>query len=506
MGKLIDHDYLWLQQAPPPRRTATRLLSLITIALAAIGGGSYYITVADTDVDRPSIAITPADSAIDAGPPAEIAAAGRDSTARYPARAYPAVAHAPAGGLIAISQVIGSNPDAVLDDAVRRFAAEPSSAQPTRAWRDVDIEPGDTLSIAFGRHGLSYMDSLDIAHLSKYGSYFTRELKDGDRMRVKADRQGHVEALDYPLDALRTLEIRRDDGRFSGRIISADVERRRAYTTGVITTSFYANARAAGLNDRQILKLNHIFAWDIDFGQDIQPGDRFVAVYDELYRDGRKVGNSSLLAAAFINKNHEYRALRFADGDGDAHYYTPAGQPMRKAFVRAPVDYTRISSPFNLARLHPILHRIRRHEGTDYAAPMNTPIHATGDGRIIFQGRRGGYGNMVIIRHSADITMRFGHMSRFARGLHTGSRVSQGQVIGYVGMTGLATGPHVHYEFRVDGKPRNPQTVRLPGVAPLSGSQLAAFRRHASPLMAQLDHMTETTVAQVGDTQIGKSD
>lgn len=514
MGKLIDQDYLWLQEKPQrPSRRSNRFLPVAVVALAALGGSWYYLAAAGHNSHEDAAAtVPPADDSVDARTGVHTSELLPHRTLPGTARAFPAVASASQARLTPVNRIIGSDPASALDEDLDALAADdsagdtPSDTPLPPGWRAVTIRSGDTLSIAFGRYGLSYMDSLKLAHMDKYGRYFTSRLKGGDRLTVKADAQGRVEAVNYPIDVLHTLEVKRQGDRFSGDMTTPDVEHHRAYASGVITTSFYADALAAGLDDRQILTLNRIFSWDIDFGQDIRPGDRFVAVYDELYHDGKKIGNGELLAAAFINKGHEYRALRYSDSDGDTGYYTPSGQPMKKAFVRAPVDYTRISSPFNSARMHPILHRLRRHEGTDYAAPEGTPIHATGDGRITFQGRRGGYGNMVIIRHSADVTMRFGHMSRFAKNLHTGSRVKQGQVIGYVGMTGLATGPHVHYEFRVDGVPHDPQTARLPGVPPLSGKQLASFRAQTSTLVASLDDMSQTHLAQAANHRAAQPD
>lgn len=507
MGKLIDQDYLWLQEKPQRQSSSNRLVPIIVITLAVLGGGWYYFAASDHDTrSRATSTVPPADNSIDARTGVHTSQLRPSRATPDSAHAYPAVARSDKADLTPVKQIIGSDPASALDQDIDTLAdhddqpdTPPTTPSLPAGWQRVDIHSGDTLSIAFGRHGLSYMDSLKLAHLAKYGRYFTSRLKSGDQLTVKADADGRVEALNYPIDLLHTIEIRRQHNNFSGQITTADVDHRRAYTSGVITTSFYADALASGLDDRQILTLNHIFSWDIDFAQDIQPGDRFIAAYDELYRDGRKIGNGALLAATFINKGHAYQALRYKNSDGNSAYYTPSGQPMKTAFVRAPVNYTRISSGFSSARMHPILHRIRHHTGTDYAAPSGTPIHATGDGQIIFQGRRGGYGNMVIIRHNADITMRFGHMSRFTRNLHTGSRVKQGQVIGYVGMTGLATGPHVHYEFRVDGVPRNPQTVSLPGMPPLSGSQLADFRHQTSTLLARLNDMSQTQLAQVAD-------
>lgn len=472
MDKLVDRDYLWLRetaQKSPGRRHYWAPIALIP-AVAAL---AWYLTAPTADhtappkrdlsFDQPALRaahILP----VNFTPPIGTPTAG---TTRRPARPLQ-LAFSPAESLA------GDNTDHSL----------------APGWRRVTIENGDTLSLAFARHGLSYMDSLRIAHMPKLGHYFTRGLQAGDVLEVKADENGRVKQVSYSVDATHHLAVHRGDEGFTGALAERAAEHRRAAVSGTIQHSFYKDALAAGLTDRQASTLHHIFAWDVDFGHDIQRGDRFVVLYDKLYHKNEKIGNGPILAAALVNNGRVIRAVRFTDHHGHSEYYRPDGHPMRQAFVRAPVDYTHISSPFNLSRVHPILHRIRRHEGTDYAAPEGTPIHATGNGRITFEGRQGGYGNVVIIRHNKHITMRFAHMSRFAHGLGTDSRVHQGQTIGYVGMTGLATGPHVHYEFRVDGKPRNPQTVALPGAPPLQGHQLAAFKSQHAQLVARLDDMS----------------
>ncbi|MFC3103446.1 OapA family protein [Salinisphaera aquimarina] len=372
------------------------------------------------------------------------------------------------------------------------------AAAPSVSWHEVRVRSGDTLSIAFNRNGLSYIDSLKIAHIPEHGNRFTRGLRAGDRMQVESDADGNVLALDYSIDPLHTLEVRPKGDSFTGRVVLANVEHRKAFASGKIDTSFYVDALEAGLSDNQIMKLVKIFGWDIDFALDIRPGDRFVVVYDELFRDGNKVGDGDILAASFTNDGRNVRAVRYTgEGNADTAYYSPEGRAMKKAFIRTPVDYTRISSGFNLSRKHPILNRIRRHEGTDYAAPSGTPIKATGNGRIVFRGRRGGYGNMIIIQHDTHLSTRYGHMSAFAKGYGVGSRVHQGDVIGYVGMTGLATGPHLHYEFRVDGSPKDPEKIALPKALPLPKKFMPDFKKTTAPLLAQLDTLSHTEVASL---------
>jgi murein DD-endopeptidase MepM/ murein hydrolase activator NlpD len=236
-------------------------------------------------------------------------------------------------------------------------------------------------------------------------------------------------------------------------------------------------------------KLADLFKYDIDFVQDLRVGDSFTVIYDDVYRDGVRYGEGNIIAAEFINQGTRYTAYRFKKADGDYGWFSEDGRPIQKSFLRIPVDFTRISSTFSAARMHPILGRMRAHKGVDYAAPTGTPIHAAGDGVIKFKGWENGYGNFVVIQHNGTISTAYGHMSRFGSE-RVGQHVSQGQVIGFVGMTGLATGPHLHYEFRVNGVQRNPQTVTLPQPEPLPAVQLAKFKAQVvKPQMARLTEL-----------------
>jgi murein DD-endopeptidase MepM/ murein hydrolase activator NlpD len=229
-----------------------------------------------------------------------------------------------------------------------------------------------------------------------------------------------------------------------------------------------------------------IFEWDVDFIQDVREGDRFTVIYEELWRDGVKLRDGQIVAAEFVNQGKPFRAARFNDATGRVGYYTPEGRSVRKAFIRAPLNFTRISSGFNPSRRHPVLNTIRAHRGVDYADPTGTEIRAAGDGKVLFRGVQGGYGNTIILQHGSNITTLYGHMSRFGTA-RVGARVNQGDVIGYVGSSGLATGPHLHYEYRVNGVHRNPRTVALPPADPIAAEQQAAFRAATDPLWRQLD-------------------
>jgi murein DD-endopeptidase MepM/ murein hydrolase activator NlpD len=303
--------------------------------------------------------------------------------------------------------------------------------------------------------------------------------------------------LSRKVSETQTLQVVREDSGFAAKIISNPVETRVRTATATIDSSLFQAAETVDISDAVALKLANVFAWDIDFVLDIREGDRFTAVYEQVYQDGKYLRDGDVLAAEFVNSGKVYRAVRFTADDGSIGYYSPDGKPMRKAFLRAPVDFTRVSSVFNPARRHPILNTIRGHMGTDYAAPTGTPIHAAGDGRVSFEGTRGGYGNAIVLAHSNSVSTLYGHMSRFSKSIRIGSHVKQGDILGYVGMTGLATGPHLHYEYLMNGVHMNPQTVRLPGAEPLQTDSLSKFRSAAAPLLGSLS----AAAAPPGTTQ-----
>jgi murein DD-endopeptidase MepM/ murein hydrolase activator NlpD len=273
---------------------------------------------------------------------------------------------------------------------------------------------------------------------------------------------------------------------FRAELINLPLERRVVTAGGRISSSLFEAAANAGLSEKAVMKLAEIFAWDIDFVRDINTDDEFTLVYEELWRNGKKLGEGEILAAEFTNRGGRFTAIRFEESDGRAAYYSTDGRPMRKAFVRAPISFARISSRFNPNRRHPILNTIRAHQGVDYSAPTGTPVKASGDGKVIFRGWKSGYGNTLILQHAGNITTLYAHLSRFAKTSGYGARVRQGELIGYVGATGLATAAHLHYEYRKNGVHLNPQTVILPPAEPLRGSELMAFQTTAQPLLARI--------------------
>lgn len=387
-------------------------------------------------------------------------------------------ARAPAGSIPAADAALGTG-------AEKPEGHEP---EPDRDWETVKVRPGDTLAAVFSRHGLGPATVHHVAHLNGRTARL-RDLRPGEELQLDFDEDGGLSALRFEFDERRLVEIIAGSDGFESRVIDRPIETRVVRTSGTIQDSLYLSAQRAGLSNPLILKLARIFAWDIDFVYDIRAGDRFFLVYEELYREGEKLRDGEILAATFVNRGENLTAVRYDTGNGRAEYYTPEGRNMRKEFLRTPVDFRRISSRFDPNRMHPSLGYRRPHRGVDYAADSGTPVIATGNGRVQKAGRHGGYGNRIIIEHAGRYSTLYAHLSKYARGVRAGERVEQGQVIGYVGMTGTATGPHLHYEFRVDGTHKDPLKVDFPAAESLPESERTAFREAARPLMSQLDAM-----------------
>lgn len=401
--------------------------------------------------------------------------------------AAPGLAGAPPRNLRppAVAAIARAVPGLVpLAGAARPNAVSAAPAAPGPDTLRVKIGRNDTLDRVFRRMRLSLADLAAIRSLPGMK-------EDLDRLRLGESltlvRRGEaLLGLTRRLTPAQTLNVVKDASGFRAQVVANPLETRTRTLSAKIDSSLFEAMSAAGGHDSTTLALADIFAWDIDFVNDIQPGDTFTVTYDEVYDHGKYIQDGPILAARFVNAGREYLAVRYVSPDGHAGYYTPDGRSLRKAFLRAPLEFTRVSSPFSLHRKHPILNLIRAHKGVDYAAPIGTPVHAAGDGRVIFAGRRGGYGNLVEIDHAHGITTVYGHLSRFARGLHVGQHVSQGTLIAYVGMTGLATGPHLHYEYRVNGVFKNPQTVSLPDAVPIDGTLRADFLAKTGPLLGSL--------------------
>ncbi len=354
---------------------------------------------------------------------------------------------------------------------------------------------GDTMERLFRKNGLDIGQLMTIAQLEAARQQF-RRIKPGDVFDVEHD-EGQIVSVYSELGLTSALRIERDGEGFTARVVERPIEIRKRHAYGVIETSLFESAAQAGLSDKTIMNVAGIFAWDVDFILDIRQGDNYYVQFEEIWQDGEYVTDGEIIAAEFNNNGRQIQAIRFKDKHDKTDYFTPSGDSVRKAFIRAPVDFTRISSNFNPKRRHPILNSIRAHRGVDYAAPRGTPIRAAGDGKVIFRGAKNGYGKTVILQHGGNITTLYAHMSNFAAKARLGSRVRQGQTIGYVGMTGLATANHLHYEYRLNGVHRNPRTVPLPDAEPIAEEYRERFMAEAGPILEDLENFKKQQVASI---------
>jgi murein DD-endopeptidase MepM/ murein hydrolase activator NlpD len=356
-------------------------------------------------------------------------------------------------------------------------------------WQVVRVQPGQTLSDMFTDRGLGMTDLQKVLDAAGSAQPALRNIRPGQEFDFLLSASGSLRGLRFDKDATTRAIVRLDGTQPVVSIQQRDMDLREQVAHGVIRSSLYAAGDQAGMNAAMVGKLADLFKYDVDFVQDLREGDSFTVIYDDVYRDGVRYGEGNIIAAEFLNQGKRYTAYRFKKSDGSYGWYSEDGRPIQKSFLRIPVDFTRISSTFSVARMHPILGRMRAHKGVDYAAPSGTPIHAAGDGVIKYHSWENGYGNFVVIQHDKNISTAYGHMSRFVKGQHVGEHVRQGEIIGYVGMTGLATGPHLHYEFRVGGVQRNPQSVTLPKPEPLPAVQMARFKSQV--VQPQLARLTE---------------
>lgn len=363
-------------------------------------------------------------------------------------------------------------------------------------WHDAAIRNGDTIGDVLTRLGVDDSDASDFLRSAKDAKALYR-LIPGKIVRARTTADGKLLALRYRNGSNMFAVNRNGDG-FSVSDRPARLERRVIVKAGTIVSSLFGATDAIHVPEAVALKLADIFGTDIDFHKDLRRGDRFAVAYETFYNDGEFVRSGRVLAAEFVNDGHTYQAIYF-DNDGHGGYYAADGKNMRNAFLRSPLPFTRITSRYSDARYHPILKKWRRHTGVDLGAPKGTPVKATADGHVEFCGRRGGYGNLIILKHMKHYETYYGHLSRFAKGLHRGEKVRQGEVIGYVGMTGLATGPHLHYEFRIDHVPNNPMKVALPTANPITAQEKPAFHKIAVSMEQRLDLVKRTTqVASLG--------
>jgi murein DD-endopeptidase MepM/ murein hydrolase activator NlpD len=381
---------------------------------------------------------------------------------------------------------VPSSPPPSEEGGTTGLVATPGDAD----WTRVKVRRGQTLDAIFRNQNIS----VSVLHQILALNAETRGLKKirpGDTFEFRMDPNGELLQMRYALDEARYLIVRQESGELSAEIQQREIFSEVAEAEGIIQSSLFVAGKQAGLSDAMVMKLANIFGWDIDFILDIRKGDRFMMVYQKLYRDGEFLRDGEILAATFVNQGARFQAIYFED-DKVAGYFAPDGRNMRKAFLRAPLNFSYISSGFNPRRMHPVLKRIRPHNGIDYYAPRGTPVFSAGDGTVSRSDYSRANGHHVFVKHANSIETKYLHFTN--RAVKKGQKVKQGQTIGYVGSTGLATGPHLHYEFLVNGVHRNPRTVPLPKVDPLKGNRLTAFQSKAAPMLTQLSRLESASL------------
>jgi murein DD-endopeptidase MepM/ murein hydrolase activator NlpD len=375
-------------------------------------------------------------------------------------------------------------------------SASTDAAAATTFWHTERAQSGDTVADLMQRLNINDAAASDFLR-NKVEAKSFRKLSSGKEVQAETDVNGALISLRYLGEQGVQMVIKKQGNSFTSKAVSAQLEKRLFVRTGEIKTSLYAATDAAGMPESAANQLTEIFSGDVDFHHDLKRGDKFTAVYEMTYSNGALVKAGQIQAAEFINQGHVYRAVRFQSDATHSDYYTPEGKSLKKAFLRSPIPFSRVSSGFTTSRFHPVLNTWRAHKGTDFAAPMGTPAHATADGQLSFEGVQNGYGNVVVLNHQGNLSTVYGHLSHFAKGLHKGDRVRQGDIIGYVGMTGLASGPHLHYEFRVNGQQHDPMSVPLPNALPINNGNKVAFKRMADKFIASLVQLRNTNLAKL---------
>ena len=360
---------------------------------------------------------------------------------------------------------------------------------PAISWQTATVKSGDSLAKILNRFGFNARTTYNITKTKHDDVKFLKKLKVGDKLKIGTDDTNTLVALDYPISKIKPLRLVGDGKDYQANLEVKSIETRQAIAHGTITSNFWNAGVSAGLSDSQIINLANIFSWDIDFALDVRKNDEFHVVYENQYVDGEFIGHGDILAAEFVNQGDDFSAIRFSDGE----YYTPEGRSMRKAFLRAPVNFKYISSNFKPRRFHPIQKRWKAHNGTDYRAKTGTPVVASGNGKVTHSTYNKYNGNYVFIQHGSGIVTKYLHFSK--RAVKKGQRVKQGQVIGYVGSTGMSQAPHLHYEFLVNGVHRNPRTVSLPDAQPIAKKHKAAFQLLAQQRLEELSGSKQALLA-----------
>ena len=350
--------------------------------------------------------------------------------------------------------------------------------------KQAKIKRNDSLFSILKRLNIQEKNILSL--INSNNSNLLTQIEIGKNLEVEINEINEVVSLNYFKDFKSGVRAIKQKEGYIIEKYELQTEKFKVFKKVNITNSLYVDGLKEGLPDSVIMDLVYIFGWDIDFVHDIRPGDSYSLIYEEVFVNGEKKLDGDILIANFINRQREYVAIRYTLKNGISDYFSPVGRNVKKAFLRSPVKFSYISDGYNLKRLHPILHQIRAHTGVDYAATKGTPVRATGDGTIVYADKKGGYGNLVEIKHTEDYSTRYAHLDKFHSKIKIGKKVKQSDTIGYVGRTGTATGDHLHYEFRVNGKHTNPLTVRFPNAKPINTSDKENYELHAKEILSDL--------------------
>ena len=371
-----------------------------------------------------------------------------------------------------------------------------SSAAGNEAFWQVDqVRRDDTLGSLFKRMTIRDADAIKFLMLSPDARAINTQLMPGHTLEIKTNLEGKLLHLEYELDAENILVAGLTPSGYQVATQKLVLQNHHVLKSATVQNSLFGATDDAGIPDQIALQIAEIFSGEIDFHDDLRPGDNFNVIYEAFYNAGELMKTGDVLAVEFVNKGKKYQAVHFGEAEGKFAYYTPEGRSLHKSFLRSPLEFTRVSSSFNNGRFHPILHRFKAHKGVDLAAPTGTRIKASGDAVVEFMGRKGGYGNVIVLKHENGISTVYGHLSGFAADLRKGMQVEQGDIIGYVGSTGMATGPHLHYEFLVDKVHRDPMTVALPTIIPIDAKYKKAFDAMSLDYMAKIEMLNRSQVA-----------
>ena len=370
---------------------------------------------------------------------------------------------------------------------------EPSPAvdvppTPVKNWAELEIRSGDSLARIFKRLGLDPAEAIRIAKQPEGNAL--SQLRTGPHLRILIDDDGGLAELLYQRSLQQVLRVWQDNGTYQFETTRRAFDVKQREVTGTITSSLYESGLRNGLSDQILHKLASIFSWQIDFASDVQPGDQYSVIYEERFLNSQKISTGPILAVDLILSGKSYQAIRHLDRSGKARYYSPDGTSLAGVFLRSPTRTGRITSGYSLRRYHPILKSWRPHRALDYKGRTGDPVLATADGKVIFSGNKGAYGKTVILKHGGKYRTLYAHLSSYGRKIRAGQWVKQGQVIGRIGSTGLSTGPHLHYELRIDNKPINPLKAKLPRAAPVAKVERTAFKSWAKTLSERLDLLT----------------